>query len=260
MSKKLHWFPFYYLDWLSDIDVAMMTHSEKGLYIDMLCRCFNEDGLPSDPKKLKRIFKCEESDLEECVKMFYEKDEKLFNKKLDEIKKEQRKVSKAKSLAGKKSAESRRAKKVMTSTGVEQVLNSVTTEPQRNSTNTVQQSKVNNNNTIEAFSMPDDKYAKACKWFYDELLKLDKIKKSQNWQTKTWYDSFRLLEKSDEVDWESEFKPVMMYYVKCIGKEYCPEAYSPKTVRTKWIKLRDYMNRNNKGSDDDNPFAKALGK
>lgn len=112
--------------------------------------------------------------------------------------------------------------------------------------------------TIEAFSMPDDKYAKACKWFYDELLKLDKIKKSQNWQTKTWYDSFRLLEKSDEVDWESEFKPVMKYYVKCIGKEYCPEAYSPKTVRTKWIKLRDYMNRNNKGSDDDNPFKEML--
>ena len=102
----------------------------------------------------------------------------------------------------------------------------------------------------DIFTMPDDKYAKACKWFYDELIKLDKIKKSQNWQTKTWYDSFRLLEKSDEVDWESEFKPVMMYYVKCIGKEYCPEAYSPKTVRTKWIKLRDYMNRNNKGNNE----------
>ena len=48
MSKKLHWFPFYYLDWLSDSEVAMMTYSEKGLFIDMLARCFNEGGLPAD--------------------------------------------------------------------------------------------------------------------------------------------------------------------------------------------------------------------
>ncbi len=256
MSKKLHWFPFYYLDWLSDIDVAMMTYSEKGLYMDMLCRCFNEDGIPSDINKLKRIFKCDESELLECVKMFYEKDEKLFNKKLDEIKKDQRKVSKAKSLAGKKSAEARKAKRVTTSTGVEHVLNSVATERQRNSTNTVQYNTVDNNNTIEAFSMPDDKYAKACKWFYDELLKLNKVKKNTNWKTKAWYDSFRLLEQSDEIDWEKEFKPVMMFYVENVGKQYCPEAYSPKSVRTKWIKLRDYKERNNKQSSaSDNVFA-----
>jgi len=250
MSKKLHWFPFYYLDWLSDIDVAMMTYSEKGLYMDMLCRCFNEDGIPNDINKLKRIFKCEESDLKECVKMFYEKDEKLFNKKLDEIKKDQRKVSRAKSFAGKKSAEARRNKKVMTSTGVEQVLNSVATEAQRNSTNTVQYNTVDNNNTVDAFSMPDDKYSKACKWFFDELTKLEKVKKSQKWQTKTWYDSFRLLEVSDGVEWESEFKPVVKYYVECIGKEYCPEAFSPKAIRSKWIKIKGYYERNNKGSND----------
>lgn len=133
----------------------------------------------------------------------------------------------------------------------QEVTNKITNDQPTSNQRVTTTNNINNiNNTIEAFSMPDDKYAKACKWFYDELIKLDKIKKSQNWQTKTWYDSFRLLEKSDEVDWESEFKPVMMYYVKCIGKEYCPEAYSPKTVRTKWIKLRDYMNRNNKGSDE----------
>ena len=243
MSKKLHWFPFYYLDWLSDIDVAMMTYSEKGLYMDMLCRCFNEDGIPSDVNKLKRIFKCDESELSECIKMFYEKDEKLFNKKLDEIKKDQRKVSKAKSFAGKKSAEARRNKRDTTSTGVQQVLNSVTTEAQRNSTNTVQHNTVNNN-TIEPYKMPDDKYAKACKWFFDELLKRGKIKKSQNWQTKAWYDSFRLLEQSDGIDWTKEFTPVIKYYVESIGKEYCPEAYSPKAVRTKWIKLQGYKDRN----------------
>ncbi len=54
MGKKLPWFPFYYLDWLSDSDVAMMTFSEKGLFIDMLARCFNEDGLPADERKLMK--------------------------------------------------------------------------------------------------------------------------------------------------------------------------------------------------------------
>ena len=102
---KLHWFPFYYLDWLSDSDLVMMTYSEKGLFIDMLSRCYNEDGLSSDIKKLMRLFKCDADDLNECMKMFYIKDEKLFNKKLDAIKKDQKKISTSRSKAGKASAE-----------------------------------------------------------------------------------------------------------------------------------------------------------
>ena len=106
-----------------------------------------------------------------------------------------------------------------------------------------QECKELKNNTI-AFEMPEDKYAQACKWFYDELLKLGKLKVSQNWKTKSWYDSFRLLEQSDKIHWENEFKPVLKYYISSIGKEYCPEAYSPNSVRSKWIKLRDYKKRN----------------
>jgi uncharacterized phage protein (TIGR02220 family) len=142
MSKKLHWFPFYYLDWLSDSEVAMMTYSEKGLFIDMLARCFNEGGLPADNNKLLRLFKCDESDLLECVKMFYIKDEKLFNKKLDSIQKDQRKVSTGRSKAGKASAEARKAKRLMKGTNVEQMLNCVATKAQQNPTNRVQQNTV----------------------------------------------------------------------------------------------------------------------
>jgi len=143
MIKKLHWFPFYYLDWLSDSEVAMMTYSEKGLFIDMLSRCFNEGGLPADENKLLRLFKCDKNDLQECIQMFYIKDEKLFNKKLDSIQKDQRKISGERSKAGKISAEKRKAKRLTTSTSVEQVLNFVTTNDQQNSTSTVQ------NNTEE---------------------------------------------------------------------------------------------------------------
>ena len=138
MSKKLHWFPFYYLDWLSDSEVVMMTYSEKGLFIDMLSRCFNEGGLPADEKKLVRLFRCEAEDLKECVKMFYEKDEKLFNKKLDSIQKDQRKVSAGRSKAGKVSAQKRKDKRLTESTNVEQVLKSVATKAQQNSTNTTE--------------------------------------------------------------------------------------------------------------------------
>ena len=145
MTKKLHWFPFYYLDWLSDSEVAMMTYSEKGLFIDMLARCFNEEGLSADENKLLRLFKCDKNDLQECVKMFYKKDEKLFNKKLDGIKKEQKQISKERSKAGKASAEARKAQRLKKATSVKQVLDFVGTNDQQNSTSTVQQNTVQNN-------------------------------------------------------------------------------------------------------------------
>lgn len=86
-------------------------------------------------------------------------------------------------------------------------------------------------------------YLRDCENFYKILMEKDKITKSQNWKTKTWHDGFRLLIESDGIDYDKEFKPVMNFYIKNIGKQFCPEAYSPTTVRTKWVKLRDYMNK-----------------
>lgn len=114
----------------------------------------------------------------------------------------------------------------------------------------------NNDNNIKD-SLSDDKSSDAAHWlkkanpvylrdcenFYKILMEKDKITKSQNWKTKTWHDGFRLLIESDGVDYDKEFKPVMNFYIKNIGKQFCPEAYSPTTVRTKWVKLRDYMNK-----------------
>jgi hypothetical protein len=145
----------------------------------------------------------------------------------------------------------------------QEVTNKTTNEQPTSNQQVTTTNNINNiNNTIEPYKMPDDKYAKACKWFFDELLKRGKIKKSQNWQTKTWYDSFRLLEQSDGIDWTKEFTPVIKYYVESIGKEYCPEAYSPKAVRTKWIKLQGYKDRNenNTSSKSENAFDALLKK
>lgn len=145
----------------------------------------------------------------------------------------------------------------------QEVTNKTTNEQPTSNQQVTTTNNINNiNNTIEPYKMPDDKYAKACKWFFDELLKRGKIKKSQNWQTKAWYDSFRLLEQSDGIDWTKEFTPVIKYYVESIGKEYCPEAYSPKAVRTKWIKLQGYKDRNenNTSSKSENAFDALLKK
>lgn len=145
----------------------------------------------------------------------------------------------------------------------QEVTNKTTNEQPTSNQQVTTTNNINNiNNTIEPYKMPDDKYAKACKWFFDELLKRGKIKKSQNWQTKAWYDSFRLLEQSDGIDWTKEFTPVIRYYVESIGKEYCPEAYSPKAVRTKWIKLQGYKDRNenNTSSKSENAFDALLKK
>lgn len=141
-DKKFHWFPFYYQAWMTDMNVQMLSHSEKGLYIDMLCSCFNEDGLPTDHKMLKRLFKCDEDDLQMVVTLFHERDGKMHNKKLDEIKADQAEVSKKKSEAGKASAQARKAKRLAQVTPVEHVLKSVATEPQQNPTSREEKSRV----------------------------------------------------------------------------------------------------------------------
>ena len=141
-TKKYHWFPFYYLDWMTDLNVQMLSHAEKGLYLDMLCSCFNEDGLPTDNAMLQRLFKCDADDLKMVVTLFHERDGKLHNKKLDEVRDAQAEVSKQKSKAGKKSAQARKAKALMDSTPVEHVLNPVATERQQNPTSRVEESRV----------------------------------------------------------------------------------------------------------------------
>lgn len=257
MSKKFHWFPFYYLDWLSDSEVAMMTYSEKGLFIDMLSRCFNEGGLPADENKLVRLFKCDKDDLAECVKMFYKKDEKLFNKKLDAIQKDQGKVSRDKSKAGKASAKAREAKRLMKSTGVEQLLDTVATEAQQNPTSREEKRREENIDIKDYLSKQssdcakwlekaDPFYLNLCEWFYDNLVSLDLVKKNTNWKSEQWYLAFKRMLTLDGVDYETQFKPVMNFYFMNYGKEFCPIAESPKSVRTKWRKLVAYQLNNNK--------------
>ena len=91
----------------------------------------------------------------------------------------------------------------------------------------------------------EEKYLVLCEMFYNNLILLKAVKKNTNWKTKTWYNAFRLLLTTDGVDYEKEFKPVMNFYFKNYGKEFCPIAESPVSIRTKWNKLKKYYERGN---------------
>lgn len=48
-------FQFYATDFLGDPHVIAMTMEERGAYITLLCIAWEEGGIPSDPKLLRRL-------------------------------------------------------------------------------------------------------------------------------------------------------------------------------------------------------------
>jgi len=165
--KKLPYFPFYYLDWLSSTSVQLMTYSEKGLYMDMICRCYNDDGLPSEIDQLLVLFHTDEFSIKKPLQMFYKDKKNLYqNEKLDAIKKDQREKQNGASKAGKASAKLRKSnkkKELSTATNVERTLNERTTE-KKVSVVPTEQNRTEQNKTVylkqfqELYSLfPDDK-------------------------------------------------------------------------------------------------------
>lgn len=113
-TSKLHYFPWYYLDWLSSSNVTMMTYEEKGLYTDMISRCYKDNGLPNDEESLQRLFNgCSTTALTTVQRMFYvDGNDRLQHEKLDKIKKDQGVMIKNASNAGKASAAKRKERKI----------------------------------------------------------------------------------------------------------------------------------------------------
>lgn len=48
-------FQFYPKEFLCDANVAAMSAAELGVYIKLICICWGDESLPSDPVKLARI-------------------------------------------------------------------------------------------------------------------------------------------------------------------------------------------------------------
>lgn len=81
-------FQFYARDWLADLNVRLMTPDQRGYYIDLLCFCWEKDGLPASVVELGRLVglrpAAAERVLGPVVSRFVEKDGQLRMPRLDD--------------------------------------------------------------------------------------------------------------------------------------------------------------------------------
>ncbi len=91
-------FQFYPRDWISSLNVKLMTNSERGAYMNLLSHCWLNNGLPQDLDSLAKLadepldsFKTIWKRVEKC---FYLHHEKFWNKRLVDEAKKQRDFSK----------------------------------------------------------------------------------------------------------------------------------------------------------------------
>jgi uncharacterized protein YdaU (DUF1376 family) len=101
-------FQFYPREWLSDFDARALTDAQRGFYLDLVCYCWEADGLPNDTKKIAAAMN---RPLQSFLKLwstgvsdlFFERDGKLYNQKLEREKaKQAERSSRAKSSVSKR--------------------------------------------------------------------------------------------------------------------------------------------------------------
>lgn len=94
-SKYSPAFQFYPESWFSSSKVSSMSHTERGIYIDLLARCWLDNGLPTDVRKIAALVKIpgpkfqriwSEGILHEC---FVERGGKLVNPRQERERKKQ---------------------------------------------------------------------------------------------------------------------------------------------------------------------------
>lgn len=114
MADKAPAFQFYVKDWLSDERVQLMSLTEKGAYIDLICFCWNEGSLPLETDRLARLLNLplprftklwENSSLRQCF--YVGEDGRLHHKRLDEEREKQDTFRRRQSDKGKASAAAR---------------------------------------------------------------------------------------------------------------------------------------------------------
>jgi len=106
-------FQFYPKDFIVDDKVAVMNMEARGVYITLLCFCWNNNGLTNDQEELKEM--CGNPENWEKIwkkvgKCFHENNGKLYNKRLDKERKKQEFWREKSKEGGIKSGESRRKK------------------------------------------------------------------------------------------------------------------------------------------------------
>lgn len=109
--KKIPWFKFNPMDYMNDENVKLMCLEAKGLYVDMLCHCWENDGMPDDNESIRTIFHLSKHKFNKLWKKispcFFSKGERLFNHRQEKEKAELENYFEQKSVSGKKGAEKR---------------------------------------------------------------------------------------------------------------------------------------------------------
>ncbi len=103
-------FQFYPKDFLMDDKVIVMNLEEIGAFVKLLCFCWNNNGLTKNQNELKNM--CGNPENWEVIwgkvgKCFYEKNNKLYNKRLEKEFKKQRAWKRKSQLGGIQSGISR---------------------------------------------------------------------------------------------------------------------------------------------------------
>jgi uncharacterized protein YdaU (DUF1376 family) len=115
MADKSPAFQFYPKDFLTDERVVLMSNTEVGIYVRLLCFCWLEGTLPLETQALARMARMpikqftrlwENSIVKTCFKLSDE-DGRLHHKRLDEERDKQRTYNKGQSESGKRGAEAR---------------------------------------------------------------------------------------------------------------------------------------------------------
>jgi uncharacterized protein YdaU (DUF1376 family) len=112
MSELSPAFQFYPDDWLSSASVTLLSRSQEGDYIRLLCYCWREGSIPNDAAKLATLVGkgATEQEMAQLLNLF-EIDKKdstrLIHSRLDRERKKQKKHRKERSLSGAKGAKSR---------------------------------------------------------------------------------------------------------------------------------------------------------
>lgn len=114
-QEKAPAFQFYPKDFLTDERVRLMSHTERGLYITLLCYCWLEQSLPSDVSQLARLMavpcarfeRLWSGPLAECFRKG--DDGRLYHKRLEEERTKQEAFRRRASDGGKSALDRRGA-------------------------------------------------------------------------------------------------------------------------------------------------------
>lgn len=112
------WFKFYATDWLADLQVQLLTSSQRGVYIDLLAYSASEGGgFTCEPEEFARVRQHSEDDVRLVLERHFDRDSQgaWRNDRLEDEREKFDRAQQARSQGGKATAAARAGKKATSS-------------------------------------------------------------------------------------------------------------------------------------------------